>query len=58
MEKALAKIAPWVPLMIAAGYFLFLVATWQKFTTNLKASDERFDAMLTKLQNGGKETTE
>ena len=55
MERTLAKIAPWVPLMIAAGYFLFLVMTWQKFVINLKASDQRFDEMLAKLQNGGKE---
>ncbi len=55
MEKALGKIAPWRPLMIAAGYFLFLVATWQRFTINLKASDERFDAMLKKLQGEEKE---
>jgi hypothetical protein len=54
VEKALAKVAPWIPLMIAAGYFLFLVATWQRFTTNLKAADERFDQMLAKLENGGK----
>jgi hypothetical protein len=54
MEKALGKIAPWIPLLIAAGYFLFLVATWTRFTTNLKAADERFDEMLKKLEANGK----
>lgn len=46
------KLTPWIPLIIAAGYFLFLVATWQKFTVNLKAADERFDQMLKKLEPG------
>lgn len=45
----LEKITPWIPLLIAAGYFLFLIKTWQAFTVNMKAADQRFDDMLKKL---------
>jgi hypothetical protein len=51
-ETTLKKLTPWVPLMIAAGYFLFLVMTWNTLTVNLKAADARFDAMLAKLEKG------
>lgn len=49
MEDFAKKIGVWVPLLIAAGYFIFLIATWQKFTVNMKAADERFDQMLKKM---------
>lgn len=32
----LETIAKWVPLLIAAGYFLFLVATYVKVVSQLK----------------------
>jgi len=32
----LGKVTPWIPLMIAAGYFLFLVATYVKVVSQLK----------------------
>lgn len=50
MEKYVVKITPWIPLMIAAGYFLFLIMTWQSMLVNMKASDARFDAMLKKFE--------
>lgn len=28
MENFARKIGPWVPLLIAAGYFIFLISTW------------------------------
>lgn len=34
----LETLGKWVPLMIAAGYFLFLVATYVKVVNQLKMS--------------------
>lgn len=34
----LETLGKWVPLMIAAGYFLFLVATYVKVVNQLKLS--------------------
>jgi hypothetical protein len=35
-ESALKKIAAWAPLLIAAGYFVFLIATYVKVVSQLK----------------------
>ena len=32
MENFAKKIGPWIPLLIAAGYFIFLIATWAKMS--------------------------
>lgn len=48
--ETLKKITPWIPLMIAAGYFLFLVGSWHVMTANLKAADARFDAMIERVE--------
>jgi hypothetical protein len=41
MENFARKISPWVPLLIAAGYFLFLVATWAKMSQTWAAQVNR-----------------
>jgi hypothetical protein len=34
------KLMQWAPLLLVAGYFLFLVATWQKFlSTQLRINE-------------------
>lgn len=48
------KLTPWLPLAIVAGYFLFLVATWQRFVMDSK----RINDLLAKVKvaddsNGG-----
>ena len=48
------KLTPWIPLMIAAGYFLFLAATWANFIRNSKTIQERLDTVLGRLENGVK----
>jgi hypothetical protein len=35
MEGFAKKIGPWIPLMIAAGYFIFLIATWAKMSQQI-----------------------
>lgn len=30
------SLTAWLPLMIVAGYFLFLIATWMKYSTVMK----------------------
>jgi hypothetical protein len=40
IEQILKRISPWIPLLIAAGYFVFLIATWQQFITNQKKIDD------------------
>jgi hypothetical protein len=57
-ENTLKKVSAWLPLFIAAGYFLFLVATWQQFLTANKAIDERFNKFLAEVEKGnGSERT-
>lgn len=40
------KLTPWIPLAIAAGYFLFLTATWYQFIQSRKQVMETFDAAV------------
>jgi hypothetical protein len=40
------KLTPWLPLLIAAGYFLFLVATWQRFIM----TDTKVKELIAKLE--------
>jgi hypothetical protein len=35
MESFAKKIGPWIPLLIAAGYFIFLIATWAKMSQQM-----------------------
>lgn len=30
------SLTTWLPLMIVAGYFLFLIATWMKYSSVMK----------------------
>jgi hypothetical protein len=53
-ENLLRKITPWLPVLIVAGYFIFLVATWQRYIlTNreimkhLEARDDSIDGSNT-----------
>lgn len=39
-DSKLKAMLKWIPLAIAAGYFLFLIATWQQF---LKAQAQNKD---------------
>lgn len=43
MEEKLRKLLPWIPLLIAAGYFMFLIGTWQRFTASQQRNQELFD---------------
>lgn len=45
-ELNAAKVAPWLMLMIAAAYFLFLIGTWMQFQSDRAVRDEKFDALL------------
>jgi hypothetical protein len=57
-EATLKKVSAWLPLAIAAGYFLFLIATWQRFLLNNKAIDDRFNKFLAEMEKGnGSERT-
>lgn len=40
MKFDITKLTPWLPLMIVAGYFLFLIATWMKYNTTIKLATE------------------
>lgn len=35
-EETIRKLAAWAPLLIAAGYFLFLISTYVKVVSELK----------------------
>lgn len=45
-DEKLARIAKWLPLLIAAGYFTFLIATWYEYIQSRKASMESFDRAI------------
>lgn len=49
MESILKRITPWIPFFIAAGYFLFLVATWQRFIVNMDQNNRKLDDLIEKL---------
>jgi hypothetical protein len=49
VEKVASKLMPWVPLMIAAGYFLYLTLSWQRYTNFLEDIEKRIDARLVGL---------
>lgn len=36
MTEVVKRLGPWLPLLIVAGYFLFLVATYVKVVSTLK----------------------
>jgi hypothetical protein len=42
----LAKPAAWVPLAIAAGYFVFLIAMYTRWTRDQTTQMEKFEAAL------------
>ena len=46
MEKVAKAVMPWIPLLIAAGYFLYLTLSWQKYTTFLHDVEVKLDAKL------------
>lgn len=39
-------ITKWLPLLIAAGYFLFLIATWQRFIM----TDAKIKELIAKIE--------
>lgn len=45
-ELSAAKIAPWLMILIATAYFLFLIGTWMQFQSDRAIRDEKFDALL------------
>jgi hypothetical protein len=49
-----AKLAPWLMLAIAAGYFLFLIGTWLQFTNERDERMSYYDVLLDKIDNVGK----
>jgi hypothetical protein len=49
MDIKIEKLAPWIPVVIAAGYFLFLVMSWQAYVTNMRANNAKLDEALNRL---------
>lgn len=45
-DESLTRVAKWLPLLIAAGYFAFLIATWYEYIQSRKASMEAFDKAI------------
>lgn len=43
------KVAPWLMLMIAAGYFVFLLATWHQFQNDRLVRDEKINELLDRI---------
>lgn len=53
MEAVLKKAGLFVPLLIAAGYFLFLIATWNKFLAFQAGIKAKVDEYLDQLPKPG-----
>jgi hypothetical protein len=49
-----AKLAPWIMIAIAAGYFVFLIATWISFTNERDERMSYYDVLLDKIDQFGK----
>lgn len=47
-DEKLARYLRWVPLAIAAGYFVFLIATWSQFIRGQQEMRSKFDEELDK----------
>lgn len=45
-DEKLKAMLKWIPLAIAAGYFLFLIATWQQFLKQQARNKDQFDQAL------------
>lgn len=50
LEKFVKRIGPFVPLLIAAGYFIFLIATWQTFVNESAMRKAKIDEILDQLK--------
>lgn len=46
MEAFLKKITPWLPVAIAAGYFMFLVMSWKKYITLTDTFEAKFEKIV------------
>lgn len=57
-DEQLAKYLRWVPLAIAAGYFVFLIATWSQFIRSQNELRSRFDEELEKWMAAKKSDSE
>jgi hypothetical protein len=49
IEQFVKRVGPFVPLLIAAGYFIFLVGTWSRFLAFQQTLTEKFDQRLDAL---------
>lgn len=49
LETFAKKAGPWVPLLIAAGYFVFLITMWQAFVNEQSIRRTKFDDVLDQL---------
>lgn len=45
-QEQIKKLTAWIPLLIAAGYFAFLIATWYEFIQTRRATMESFDSAV------------
>jgi len=49
MEEFIKKAGMLIPLIIAAGYFIFLIGTWNKFLAFQEVMKSRVDKYLDNL---------
>jgi hypothetical protein len=49
IEVFVKRVGPFVPLLIAAGYFIFLIGTWSKFLAFQQTLTDKFDQRLEAL---------
>lgn len=58
LEEFVKKAGPWVPLLIAAGYFVFLIMMWQAFVNEQSVRRTKFDEILDRLNDQAPKTDE
>lgn len=54
MNDFIRKLTPWLPLIVVAGYFTYLLASWQRHLAFQQQVKADMDARLDEFLKGGR----